>query len=598
MIKSAHEYSVHSLFDPETKIKYVVPKYQREYNWKRINWEYIINDLDENEQGYFLGSVIVVDQTVDSLQISPLEIIDGQQRLLTISLIYAALYERMRNFGKEKITTTEEELITETQNLKYRLIQKTSPDMLKFEPQIQNNNLNDYIYIMHQIGIKSTALDMPKNFGNRKLSKAFEYFRDTFKVRDYDKIKEFLNRLNQALAVKIEVDSHSDAYRLFQSLNDRGTPLFAADLIKTSLLSKLDQKGLMSLEGAADQWNRIMNNLTDDYIIQERFLRQYINAFKRKNTSIESKKVITKATKSNLIRIYDEDLIPQDPLSLLNDLTYKSEIYSRFIKSEYDEHDELKQSLLDLLHVKASPAYTFLLYLFSEYGGDNTLLLEVTRFLVKWYAIRNLTDSPPTRNLDSIFISLIDKCTSKFKEGKFSSDFIINELKREMPTLDAIKEKLSGDIYDENPDIVRFLLSKVEEKRMTRESFVDLWERNSKGLIFTIEHILPEGKNLPAGWIDMIAHGDKLTAKDIQNEYTHRLGNLTLSAYNSNLSNLSFADKRDRKDKRGNSIGYKNGLFLNEDLKDLDSWSVEQINKRGQCLTNEILSFLAMDGEQ
>ena len=202
-----------------------------------------------------------------------------------------------------------------------------------------------------------------------------------------------------------------------------------------------------------------------------------------------------------------------------------------------------------------------------------------------------------TRELDSIFIGLIDRCVENTKREKLSSAFIINELKEKI-SKDDIAEKLSGDIYKENSDIVRFLLSKVEEKRRTRESYIDLWKRDGNKMNFTIEHILPEGENLPDSWIDMIAQGNGSKAKELQKEYTHKLGNLTLSAYNSNLSNQSFIYKRDKTDKHGDYIGYKNGLFLNEDLKSIDSWGVDQIEKRGERLKSEILSFLGMDNDK
>ena len=97
---------------------------------------------------------------------------------------------------------------------------------------------------------------------------------------------------------------------------------------------------------------------------------------------------------------------------------------------------------------------------------------------------------------------------------------------------------------------------------MTKESNNTLWNRNGSGsYIWTIEHIFPEGENIPQEWVDMIADGDKEKAKMYLYEYTHRLGNLTMTGYNSTLSNLPFEKKRDRRDKQGNYVGeYYNKL--------------------------------------
>ena len=148
---------------------------------------------------------------------------------------------------------------------------------------------------------------------------------------------------------------------------------------------------------------------------------------------------------------------------------------------------------------------------------------------------------------------------------------------------ELFREKLSGNIYDDNSGATRFILCKIEEtNNKTRELYTDLWKRNHNGtFIWTIEHIFPQGKNIPQPWVDMIADGDSDLAKKHREEFVHKLGNLTVSGYNSKLSNLPFSDKRDRMDKGNkNYLGYKNGLYLNEDLAKQESWTIEQIQKR------------------
>jgi len=139
----------------------------------------------------------------------------------------------------------------------------------------------------------------------------------------------------------------------------------------------------------------------------------------------------------------------------------------------------------------------------------------------------------------------------------------------------------------------------MEEKHQTKEIYKDLWKRDrSNKFIWTIEHIFPEGKNIPKEWVDMIANGNEEEAKELQIEYVHKLGNLTLTGYNSKLSNFSFEKKRDRRDSEGHYVGYKNGLYLNKKLEDKSSWTIEDIQDRTDELVKEALELFNIDDEK
>jgi hypothetical protein len=151
------------------------------------------------------------------------------------------------------------------------------------------------------------------------------------------------------------------------------------------------------------------------------------------------------------------------------------------------------------------------------------------------------------------------------------------------------EKKLRGPIYKDNVDAARFLLCSLAEHMMTNETYTNLWERTQSGVYrWTIEHIFPEGENIPQAWIDMIADGDISLANERLQKYAHVFGNLTLTGYNSTLSNLPFDAKRDRKDKNGRPVGYKNGLSLNTDLAKKERWTIEDIENR----TDEVVSQL------
>ena len=129
---------------------------------------------------------------------------------------------------------------------------------------------------------------------------------------------------------------------------------------------------------------------------------------------------------------------------------------------------------------------------------------------------------------------------------------------------------------------------------MTKETWTDLWEykqyekTNKQVFVWTIEHIFPEGDNIPQVWVDMIAGGDRTLANEYLQKYVHKLGNLTVTGYNSALGNFSFEQKRDRTNKEGKFIGYKNGLEINHELAAKDNWTVEDIIDRTKRLVEEV----------
>ena len=139
------------------------------------------------------------------------------------------------------------------------------------------------------------------------------------------------------------------------------------------------------------------------------------------------------------------------------------------------------------------------------------------------------------------------------------------------------------------------MLCKIEESQQTKEKFTDLWKRDSSGdYVWTVEHIFPQGPNIPESWVKMIAGGDESKAKEYREQHVHKLGNLTITGYNSKLGNKSFVEKRDRKDAAGKFVGYKNGLHLNSELREKDSWTVGDIGARTKALVEQALKLFSI----
>lgn len=161
---------------------------------------------------------------------------------------------------------------------------------------------------------------------------------------------------------------------------------------------------------------------------------------------------------------------------------------------------------------------------------------------------------------------------------------------------DEFRARLEGPIYDFNPDMCRYILTTLAQPSVTKE-MRPLWERNNSGTyVWTIEHVFPQGENIPDSWVDMMGGGDRAKAQEIQAACVHKLGNLTLTGYNSKLGNMSFIEKRDRKERNGAHVGYRNGLNLNDDLVSVDIWTKEQIEARTEKLVDLAVEAFSFDG--
>ena len=597
---NVNKYPISQMLDPESKIVFEVPRYQREYVWGAKQWEQLFDDLTENNNGYFLGSIICINTTIDSINAPKFEVVDGQQRLTTLSVFMVALYSEL--FAR--YNDLDEDQQADVLQIKRRLVLKKTEAGIRIIPQIQNNNLDDYLGLLAENKLIPPH-NMPKFAGNRRILGAYRYFKKRIaaELEEADsateKLFDILDKVNSAILVMIDVSNHADAYTLFESLNNRGTPLTAIDLIKNLLLAKLEGTGSDDLEYYFNRWTEVIDYIGDDYSVQERFFRHNYNAFR---SSINAPFVKddrkyplgTLATRSTMLDIY-EVLVAKNPKAFLEEILENARIYSGIIlRSTADLTTQLKDSYLDLQRAQGAPSYLLLLYLSKKQNELNLTsndLIKINNLLTRFFVRRNLTDTPPTRDLTRLFMVFIEELEQKSLTG----DSIYTALLEKLTTCSAsdtvFEEKLRGAIYSENMGVTRFLLCALAKKGMTVETQVDLWRMNdSNQFVWTIEHIFPQGHNIPEHWVQMIAGGDADKAKEIQTLYVHTLGNLTITGYNSTLSNRRFEDKKNHKDSNGNYIGYRNGLNLNEDVCDKEEWTLDAIKARTNKLVMNILT--------
>ena len=601
MIQNVNKYPIDEILKKDASFYYVIPKYQREYTWSYKEWDALYDDITENLEGYFIGSIICIN-TGDS-NYPRLEVIDGQQRLTTLCLFLLAIYHHLNKYKEEM---DEDDLFEISWIRKTLQNGKNTSNKLILLPQIQNYNQDDFSYVMYDNGILPFAKKV-QNYGRRKIYRCFSHF--LYKIeQDLNEsdnkvatLLEIKKKVCNSMLVKIEVSSHSDAYILFESLNNRGTPLTAIDLMKNLIMARAEKVGL-TVDDCFEQWKELLECLTDDYATQERFFRYYYNAFKNRLNEPFRKEELKKkdplgivATKSNLLQIY-ERLINHDLQSFLDEILIAGNIFAD-LRNRDDDKTPYRRALLDLTRIQGVPSYQLLLFLLrnkEDLQLSDEIIIKIVNLLTVFFVRRNVTDYPGTRDLNRIFMDAIAAIENNGIIGEDVYITVKGVLSKWVASDDLFIKRLNGDIYKENTGAARFILCALAQKYMTKETWTDLWEykqyekSNNNVFIWTIEHIFPEGENIPQVWVDMIADGDRELANEYLQKYVHKLGNLTVTCYNSALSNYSFEQKRDRTNKDGRYIGYKNGLEINHELETKDKWTIDDIIERTERLVAEV----------
>ena len=565
---------------------YMVPRYQREYTWEKKQWNVFFDDILLNNSGYFLGSMICINRGIDALGVQKLELVDGQQRMITLSLMLAAIFSKLKE-----------------DNLRWMLVRKMNEDEIRVEPQIMNDNNRDYRSVLFDACVLKTYEDVVQDAERKPMFRAYRHFQNRLnRLSDTQEIMKFRDKVLQATIVKIEVPSTADAYMLFESLNNRGTPLTSVDLIKNKLFARLKEPKPGEIDFNYDKWNKFLEYIGDDHSVQERFFRQYYNAFKETLFSDGKEKDKTDkgpsiATRSNIIKIYEE-IIQKNPVDFLSNILKAGKIYSMILGQIDYKDSKCNVAFKDLARIEGTPSYLLLLYLIENKDqlklcDEN--LLDIIKYLASFFVRRNLTDKPATNSLTPLFMKIISEINGLTGVG------IVDKVKRELVSVSSndeeFRKSLEGPIYSESSGVARFILCTIEEQKWPTKIPIDLWAVDEKGKYrWTIEHILPQCNNLSSAWVDMIAGGNKDEARNLQGKHLHSIGNLTLTVFNSELSNMSFEEKRDRKDRNNKYyIGYKSELHLNEDLRVLDKWGIKDIEKRKRFLVNEALKLFSLN---
>ncbi|GAB0001740.1 DUF262 and DUF1524 domain-containing protein [Helicobacter pylori] len=542
------------------KNQLVIPIYQRLYSWEKKQCKQLWDDIikiggDDKMNGHFIGFILYVLDGIKKHSNNALLIIDGQQRLTTITLLLIALRDYLSDEVKRKDIEND------------YLINSDKDGDKKFRLILSESDKDTLLSLIDKDRRKPSepSLKIVENF------KLFEEW-----VSNTDKLETIFKGLEKLMIVKIALEKRKDEPQLiFESMNSKGMELAQTDLIRNYIIMETEVE---KQEGFYNQyWRAMEEEFKQDKKWFDRFVWHYL--------TIKTRKIPNINKNINKVYVAFKDYRQKEGMGiedLLKDLQKYCGYFCQIVfKKEADER--LNKALGFLVDLEMDVIYPLLLELYSDYSNgvlskdDFRHSIALTESYLVRIAVRG-----GTNGLDKLFASFAKHIQKDeyFESLKAHFGSLTNNQK--FPNDDEFKDRLiTIAFYNKFKKKTKCFLERLENFGDTKESV------NTKGL--TTEHIMPQ--TLTEEWKKDL--GENFQA--IHDKYLHTIGNLTLTGYNQEYSNNSFQEKRDMEN------GFKQSpLKLNQSLKDLESFGEKEIEKRANDLADlalEIWTYPKLDAE-
>lgn len=531
--------------------RYVIPVYQRKYDWKYENCRQLYDDLKKiiigGRNSHFFGSI--VSAVVPNGSKIEYHIIDGQQRLTTITLLLLAI----RNLIAQGKVKTDEEKLDEQINQRFLISPWVSEDdKIKLRP------------------VKGDREALIKLFGDEEdydlgsnLTINYQHFYDMLKKEEVP-IADLYEAIGKLEIISITLDQGDNAQLIFESLNSTGLALTEGDKIRNYVLMGLPAQDQVKYYDK--YWAKIEKCTANDV---SGFVRDYLSI----------KQQFTPAV-SNVYRTFKDyaEFVSLPINELLTDLLR----YARFFEKLLTCKSGLNEQVLDdclyrLKRLEIVVTRPFLMEVLKLHQDDKLTDADLLRiFLItENYLFRRNICEVPTNALNKIFLNLnkeiisydntADDYVSKFiyallskkESGRFPDDEEFGL---------ALSEK---QVYKMRGKYKAYLFERFENYGTIETKDVYTHLDNS---VYTIEHIMPQ--HLTPAWNESLG----VNAAEIHETWLHRLANLTLTGYNPKLSNKTFVEKRDEKEG-----GYKaSGLKMNQKIATKETWGLAELEERSK----------------
>lgn len=541
---------------------YLIPEFQRPYSWEHDNIRSFLEDLEElsnSTKSHYFGTVVFVP---DSKDLNANAIIDGQQRVTTTILMLIALQHIIDKYPEKSNTSAKE--------ISSKYLHNTQ-DFVSEKGRLKLRTVTTDDKILKKI-FNQEVLDAKEK--QNKLYLAYKHFTDYFK--DRDSLEKYINALHRFEIVTISLSGNDDnPQRVFESINSTGKPLTDGDKIRNYAL-------MLSNESARTYvlntyWKNIEETLTDTsgdnitdffrtYLITKRAAIIKLNSVYPEFKKLFSAKVSEDQGREELDNFFKDivkyleyyaaaklDQDPQGRFAFLQNFMFKM----RYIQIElylpllfnllafYDDEKLTKEQLIECVSIIETYFARRIICNISQTSVDR-LMATMHRDVLELLAHN------PDEDYVSIFKYLF---TNRTGATRFPDD---NELFSSIET---------NQTYNQRKAHVNFILTAVDNQSKEASLLRQIYNKELKYV--TIEHIMPQ--KLTSKWIEMLGKD----SDRIHNEYLHTLANLTLTGYNSELSNRSFVEK-----KTIDGGFNESSLAINRMLQTLDQWTESELKLR------------------
>lgn len=548
--------------------QYIVPIYQRTYSWGekqcQVLWEDIIKiSKKKNSDRHFIGSTVCYKSDEIDLpgQIKKEIIIDGQQRITTLSLLMIAIARTYEKNGQENVATVIR---------KNYLINEDGKDDERYKLLPTNQDKETYLALVDGV---ENELKEP----SQPVLDAFNLFMSLLD-NDAEALQNAYVGLQKLDLVYIGLSSESDNPQLiFESMNSTGLKLTQGDLLRNYLLLDLE------VDEQEELYKKYWRPIELDFGVEvykekfDYFLRDYLTMKERRTT------IRLDSGYDEFKNFHEESKGTKG--EALEELRRFAKYYARIYRCN-DEDKELNELWKELKIQKVEVANPFLIQVYNDYEKakeDDSINLSKQDFVdivktVNSYVYRRYVCNIPTNSLNKTFALLGDNIEKEnYKESVFASLLLLENYKEFPSDEEFEKAFIEKDVYTGR--LRNYTLAKLENYTHPK----DMMNLDNSSDV-TIEYVLPENKNLKSYWREALGEN----WQELQKKYVHTVGNLTFSnrAYNSEMQDYSFEDKM----KVEGGIKYSN-YRLSDDIANSSKWGIEEIVSRSQRLAKDALNI-------
>lgn len=549
-----------------TSRQFIVPIFQRNYSWQKNQYEQLWFDIlraskFKEKQNHFIGSIVYIDMGTPAGRPQQLLLIDGQQRLTTISILLCAIKDYVQKFNLET------KLINLAKIKNQFLYNSDEIDEDRYKLLLNVQDKETYIKL-----IDNTIFTVNKPATN--IIKCYEFFYERIEdfIKQHGQIDEIYAGIFKLSLVSISLDKDSDnPQMIFESMNSTGKDLSQTDLLRNYLLMDLTQekqtrlyktywKPMEELFGE-DIYKNDLNKF--DYFIRDFLTLKSDTGYICKINNVYE----------NFKRYYLDNNC--EKFAVLKDLFTYAKYYA-CIDLLQENDDELKLYWQEFKKLDSHVVYPFLLKLYDDYSRQILIKEDFKKILqvVISYLWRRAICEIPTNSLSKTFAILYQAVDKEDYVNSVIKAFVFKSSYKRFPSDYEVREKLqTKDIYHFR--LRKYLLEALEN--YYHKEPIDLNTAN-----YTIEHIMPQNIEHNLSWQQMLGED----WQEVHSLYLHTLGNLTITGYNAEMSNKSFGEKVN-----GES-GFKHShLKLNESIAQCDVWNKKAIQRRTNILTDIILKI-------